>query len=533
MSKPSIAELLIQSGHTTFTVDLLTRAIKTLYGQVGAGLDERNWATILTSTNALASAESALVGMYQSAGYLLRNANHLVGRGYNEFQIELTYRQIYNELGIAYSPSWALNTGFQRASEMTLEQLLAITSVVNLPIPTLTITATEAGLSVTLSEGGTLFMSVSGNIGNYAAGTSLLLEQNAISTGLLTLTGSTSNKTSTATTALVTLGTANFDVFMLQNRENFAFFGAGNDLILGNAQNDYINGGVGSDQLFGRNGSDTLVGGAGRDELFGDEGNDVLFGGNDDDFLFGGNDNDFLFGGNGTDRLDGGIGVDNLNGDAGQDILFGSNGDDTLTGGLGWDELEGGAGTDYLFLNSGDLEQEVVFLSINNDGFDVIDGFHFGGGIGGLGFDRMNLTAPAGLGLIGGAADVLTTNINDGIGTTADLNGDTAASVGLSLNRIVGPTDHLGVGTTIANAVTRAERQLTDGLFDFLGNTTAANQGALALLTDNGTNHYLFLVVDANNNHLTDIGEVTLVAVFTNSTNINSMTMTDFNTAAG
>jgi hypothetical protein len=514
MSKPSIAELLIQSGQTTFTFDLVTRAIKTLYGQIGAGLDERNWTTILTSSNALASAETALVEMYQSAGYLLRNANHLIGRGYDEFQIELTYRKIYNELGISYSPSWALNSAFQRASEMTLEQLLAITSVVNLPIPTLTFTATEAGLSVTLSEAGTLFMSVSGNIGNYAAGTSLLLEQNNISTGFLTLTGSTSNKTSTATTAFVTLGRATGDGIFLNDRENFVFSGAGNDIIFGSNQNDYINGGADRDILFGDNGADTLVGGSGVDELFGEAGNDILFGGDDNDFLFGGNDDDNLNGGTGVDSLDGG------------------NGSDTLNGGLGWDILEGGPGTDYLFLNSEDLEQEVVILNINNDGFDVIDGFHFGGGLGGFGFDRMNLTSPAGLGLIGGAAGSLTTNINDGIGTTADLNADTAASVGVSLNRIAGADDQLGAGTTIANAVTRAETQLSDGV-DFLGNTTAANQGALALLTDNGTNHYLFLVVDANNDHVTNAGEVTLIAVFTNSTNINDMVMADFNTAAG
>lgn len=515
MSKPSIAELITRSGHTTFTGELVTRAIKTLYGQIGAGLDERNWTTILATSNALASAETGLVSMYQSAGYLLRNANHLVGRGYNEFQIELTYRQIYNELGIAYSPTWALNTGFQRASEMTWEQLLAITSVVNLPIPTLTFTATEAGLTVTLSEAGTLFMSVSGNIGNYAAGTSLLLEQNAISTGFLTLTGSTSNKTSTATTAFVTLGRVLGEMLFLGNRENFAFSGNGNDIVIGGNQSNYLNGGAGSDILEGGVGSDTLAGGSGADILEGRAGNDLLFGGDDGDILQGGNDDD------------------NLNGGAGQDILIGGSGNDTLTGGLGWDTLEGGAGTDYLFLNSGDLEQEVVNLNINNEGFDVIDGFHFGGGVGGFGFDRMNLTTLVVLGLIGGAANALTTNINDGIGTTADLNGDTAASVGLSLNRIAGADDQLGAGTTIANAVTRAELELSDGGVDFLGNTTAANQGALALLTDNGTNHYLFLVVDANNNQVTNAGEVTLISVFTNSTNINNMTMIDFNTAAG
>ena len=47
MYKPSIAELLNASGHFAYTPELLTRAMYTLYGNIGANLDERNWSSIL------------------------------------------------------------------------------------------------------------------------------------------------------------------------------------------------------------------------------------------------------------------------------------------------------------------------------------------------------------------------------------------------------------------------------------------------------------------------------------------------------
>ncbi len=268
MSKPSIAELLIQSGHTTFTAELITRAIKTLYGQIGAGLDERNWSAILATSNALASAESALSTMYQSADFLLRNANHLSGRGYNEHQIELNYRQTYTDLGLTYSPRWSLNTAFQPTSELTLAQLLAATSAANLPVPTITFAATDAGLSVTLSEAGSVIMSDSGYVGFYARGTSSLREANAVSSGFLTVTGGSSNKTSTATTDFVVLGTTGNDIIDTSGVANRV---------------DYIYGGAGQDRLTSGSGADSLLGGAGADTLFGGAGSDTLIGGADND----------------------------------------------------------------------------------------------------------------------------------------------------------------------------------------------------------------------------------------------------------
>ena len=75
MTKPSIAELLIASGHTDFNWPLVRQAIQTLYGDVGANLDERDWSAIMAANNPMAVAEQALKDQWQDAAYLLRNAD--------------------------------------------------------------------------------------------------------------------------------------------------------------------------------------------------------------------------------------------------------------------------------------------------------------------------------------------------------------------------------------------------------------------------------------------------------------------------
>ena len=44
MTKPSIAELLSACGYLTYTPELVQRAMATLYGNVGANSDTRDWA---------------------------------------------------------------------------------------------------------------------------------------------------------------------------------------------------------------------------------------------------------------------------------------------------------------------------------------------------------------------------------------------------------------------------------------------------------------------------------------------------------
>lgn len=67
MTKPSIAELLNASGHTTYTSELVQQAMYALYGNIGANLDERDWSAIMQSGNPLATAQTSLLAMYQSS----------------------------------------------------------------------------------------------------------------------------------------------------------------------------------------------------------------------------------------------------------------------------------------------------------------------------------------------------------------------------------------------------------------------------------------------------------------------------------
>lgn len=517
MTKPTIGSLLTQSGYTTFTISEVIRAVNTLYGRIGVGLDERDWTAIQASKNPLEAAEAALVSMYQSAAYLLRNANYLVGLGYSANQIDLTYRQIYTDLGIYYSPVWALNTSFQNATQLSFDSLKVAAGSdyqASLPLPTLTVASSVNGFTITLSEAGTVTLSVSGSLGSYAAGATLLTERSVISGGTMSVTSSSSQKTSAPTAAYFTFGTTGNDTINLTGE---------------GARVDYVFSGAGNDDVRGGDGGDVLLTGSGNDTVFGNEGTDLIYGGDGDDNIQAGQDNDTVYGGQGQDTIDGGTtGNDVLDGEAGGDSLTGGAGDDTLTGGTGWDILTGGTGTDYLYLNAGVLEEERVNLDIRTDGADVIDGFHFGGGLGGFGFDRMDLTAPAGLTRLGGAANSLTDNINGGAGVGGAYPADAALVLDRTLSVIAG-NDQLGAGTTVANATARAVTQLSDGAQDYLGNSGGANEGSLVLLTDDGTSHYLFLVVDANGNRVTEAADVTLVAVFINSVNIANITMIDFN----
>ena len=130
MSKPSIAELLNASGHSDFTMPLVMRAMYTLYGNIGANRDERDWTAIMQSSNPLLTAEDALLGMYQDGGYLLRNTQHLVQSGYVAAQAEITYRQLADRLGFTHQPGWSQGTAYENLGTLTMEQLVAL-----VPIP--------------------------------------------------------------------------------------------------------------------------------------------------------------------------------------------------------------------------------------------------------------------------------------------------------------------------------------------------------------------------------------------------------------
>ena len=87
----------------------------------------------------------------------------------------------------------------------------------------------------------------------------------------------------------------------IRNIENI-HGGAGNDILLGNAQTNLIRGGSGADNIQGRRGYDLLEGGAGNDALNGGLGNDTLDGGAGMDQLLGGAGNDIFVFRNGSSR---------------------------------------------------------------------------------------------------------------------------------------------------------------------------------------------------------------------------------------
>ena len=138
MAKPSIAELLNASGYTTYTAELVQRAMFTLYGNVGANQDGRNWAAILQSNNPLEAAEAGLRAMYQDGAYLRSNTQHLEQSGYVAAQAEITYRQLAERLDYTYSSNQpAATTG--RPRQPARIRLLPLTprKLTMLPHPTL------------------------------------------------------------------------------------------------------------------------------------------------------------------------------------------------------------------------------------------------------------------------------------------------------------------------------------------------------------------------------------------------------------
>lgn len=273
MTKPSIAELLTASGVKSFDIPVVIRASYSLYGNIGANLDERDWSRIMASSDPLAASEDALKVMYQDRGYLVRNTEHLTQMGYVPAQAELTYRQMAVRLEFQYNSAWSSGTANDYLGGRTTDQLIALIPVP--PLPTVSIAATANGFAVTLSVAGQLRMSVSGEIGRYAQGVTELTEQVQISQGYLSLSGT--GGTSESTPQYVVLGTMGSDLIDTRSA------GSRIDYVLGSGGGDFIWTGVGDDIVFG---------GAGPDRITGGDGNDIIDGGQDNDFLNGDTGND-------------------------------------------------------------------------------------------------------------------------------------------------------------------------------------------------------------------------------------------------
>lgn len=120
---------------------LITRAILTLYGNVGSNLDTRDWTAIMQSSNPLEAAERALVRQYQDKNYLLSNLQLYSARGARPEQAEYTYRQLAERMGFTYDANWSVGTPYEYLRLKTTPELAGILE----PITNRTITTTAGG----------------------------------------------------------------------------------------------------------------------------------------------------------------------------------------------------------------------------------------------------------------------------------------------------------------------------------------------------------------------------------------------------
>jgi Ca2+-binding RTX toxin-like protein len=409
MSKPTFAEFLrvLNSPHNP---QQIIDAVFYLNGVIGAGLDERDWTSILASNDPLAAAKSGFLAMYTDPIFLLRNANHLQILEYSPNQIALTYKQFADKFDFPLLTDWAVGTVFEAAIFANADQNL-ITSIeennaalaaiaeqerlrqlqeeleeafLNAPIPGLTLSNDGFGLKVEADQGGRLLFSDGTFIANLAAGVQTLLEELAALTSGTIRLQSSQGKSSPSTVQVYTLGTVGNDTY---------------DSSGNGAQVDYIDTGAGNDVITGGAGADIIYAGPGTDVINADDTDLRIDGGDgvdtmrvDDDFtingifqirnmevitavannltidlrgmFFGGTINGFAtgattaFGSNGNDIFVGGTG---------NDIFSGSSGDDEFTGGAGDDRYTGGTGNDTFNANVGsdsitDLSGSDVFI---------------------------------------------------------------------------------------------------------------------------------------------------------------------------
>ncbi|MEM9851046.1 MAG: calcium-binding protein [Pseudomonadota bacterium] len=149
----------------------------------------------------------------------------------------------------------------------------------------------------------------------------------------------------------------------VDNGTEFAYGGAGRDILetaLNNAElygggaNDLLISDSGQDRLYGDGNNDVLISGSANDMLYGGEGADLLRAGTGNDTAYGETGSDIIRMGQGNDSADGGGAKDTLYGGTGRDTLAGDGGADRLFGGSGNDTLFGGEGSDRFVFNRND-----------------------------------------------------------------------------------------------------------------------------------------------------------------------------------
>lgn len=203
---------------------------------------------------------------------------------------------------------------------------------------------------------------------------------------------------------------------------------ANNGLTAGQALGDVftdienLDGSVYADNLYGSTLGNVIRGLNGVDAIYGYAGNDSLYGGDGDDGLVGGDGADVIDGGNGFDTLyynSSTVAVSinlttgtNSGGEAAGDTIsnidaiLGSAYNDTMVGDGGYNYFSGGAGNDSLSTGDG------------NDGL-----------YGGLGADTLNGGNGTDIIDFSSATSAVTVNMNGGVGTGGEANGDVYISI--------------------------------------------------------------------------------------------------------
>ena len=370
-----------------FSAPNIIRAINSLYSNVGANRDERNWSAILASADPLAASEIALSEMYQNSSYLLRNANNLLTLNYTQNQIVYTYHELSQRLGFTYRSDWATGTVFADTANLSFNNVrsFAISDQQNSgPTPILTLSNDATGLLARSDLAAQLRFIDGTFIANLTAGIDeRLAVLGALKSGQVVAV-SANNRQSTASTQTVTLGTAGNDIYDASGAGavvQYVFTGDGNDTITGGAGADIIYAGEGDDVIRGSQEDIRLSGGNGNDRLEISTNftvNDVFqirsieeirlmangltlnltgmfFGETIRGFATG---SSTVIGSNGPDVFIGGTGNDNFSGAGDNDTFTGGLGNDTFTGGLGNDTFNIDAGTDSIT----DLADSDVFV---------------------------------------------------------------------------------------------------------------------------------------------------------------------------
>lgn len=160
----------------------------------------------------------------------------------------------------------------------------------------------------------------------------------------------------------------------LDDTDDTAAFGIGDQVIFSEAGDDQISAGAGNDQIFLSDGDDTSFVDIDDDGLP-DKPIDSALG---DDFIRGGDGNDIIIDGEGANELFGDLKSDRLDAtendpsatDA-SDVLFGGFGSDTLIGDDG-DEMHGGEGADHFVVEFDSATDDPVLITDYEAGEEIL-----------------------------------------------------------------------------------------------------------------------------------------------------------------